>query len=81
MIPYPPSTTAVLGNMAETRNFDCPLTESRCAEGECSLTHCVRRQRQDSAFRRHQEEKPFFLNVAKILSMEDDPKPGDVPDV
>jgi hypothetical protein len=54
----------------ETRTFDCPSTESRCAEAGCSLTHCVRREREDRAFRRRQEEKPFVLNVAKILAAE-----------
>jgi hypothetical protein len=49
----------------ETRSFDCSLTESRCAEGECSLTYCVRREREDIAFRRRQEEKPFILGVSR----------------
>jgi hypothetical protein len=42
------------------RSFDCPLTESRCTEAGkagCSRTRCVRQEREDNAFRRHEEEK------------------------
>jgi hypothetical protein len=61
------ASTAEIGKMAnhETRTFDCPSTESRCAEAGCSLTHCVRREREDRDFRRRQE-----VNVAKILAAE-----------
>ena len=42
------------------RNFDCPITESRCTEtGKpgCSRTRCARQEQQDNAVRRHREEK------------------------
>ena len=66
------ASTAEIGKMAnhETRRFDCPLTGSRCTEGGCNIIHCVRREREDSAFRRRQEEKPLVINVAKILEAE-----------
>ena len=70
-----PTSTAEIGKMAnhETRSFDCPLTESRCAEGECSVTYCVRRELEDIAFRRRQEEKPFILlDVGEILLREEE---------
>jgi len=40
------------------RPFDCPLTESKCTEVECSRTLCIRQQReQDLAGRLHAEER------------------------
>jgi hypothetical protein len=44
--------------LSRMRSFDCPLTESRCIEGGCSRTHCVRQEREEEqADRRRQEER------------------------
>jgi hypothetical protein len=39
------------------RSFDCPLTESSCTDAGCSCARCVRQEREDNAFRYHQQEK------------------------
>lgn len=43
--------------LGRTRNFDCPLTESRCTESGCSLTRCVGHEREEVASRHYQEER------------------------
>ena len=53
----PPYADGLKQRERAVRSFDCPLTESSCTEAGCSRTRCVRQEREDNAFRHHQEEK------------------------
>jgi hypothetical protein len=60
--------------MSDKRNFECPETGHRCDEGGCTMTRCVRREREDYIFLRARAEKarvawsrpPSFVDLGDL---------------